>query len=63
MKTIRELQDQIALFRVEPDYEPSDMLEVLNILSDTLAHLARIEATANRAANEASCLANGIQPD
>ncbi len=56
---IRQIRRAIGELDVE---RPTDM-KIAIILEAIVDRLDAIEARANRAANTASCLANGIQPD
>jgi hypothetical protein len=60
---LKGLQDRIAVFEVEQHYEPGDLIQVLQFLDGLVGEVRRIDAGLSRAANTASCLANGIQPD
>ena len=67
MKEIRALLEE-ARFHIDgqvncntPEYAALDMLE--RALSALVAKVEIADRKASKAANEASCLANGIQPD
>jgi len=67
MKAIKELLEE-ARFHIDgqvnchtPEYAALDKLE--RALSLLVEKVERVSCTASQAANTASCLANGIQPD
>ena len=43
--------------------DPAAMRKLLNILDNALGELDRVGRELNRVASNASCVANGIQPD
>ena len=68
--TITTAKHDIDALRIEIARRPDDyvcmrewLLRLLDIHSAVIAELERIDMTAHRAADTASCLANGIAPD
>jgi hypothetical protein len=58
---LTELENRIGALRTDPTTESLD--EIVDVLQAIVTELKRIDGMAYRAANTASCLANGIQPD
>lgn len=61
--TLDRLEDRLNNLHIEQNYVSADFLELSNIVAGLIDEVKRIDAQASRAANTASCLANGIQPD
>lgn len=65
--TLKQIADAAENISGGISTNPEDMRdqlsELASLVRELAEHLNNIEQTANRAANVASCLANGIQPD
>lgn len=61
MIPLEELRERIDHVGLEPT--DANMDRILTILGALVEHVERIDRTAQKANNTASCLANGIQPD
>lgn len=58
---LQELEDRIGALTTDATSDSLDA--IVDVLADMVTEMKRIDGAVSRAAETASCLANGIQPD